>query len=80
MLLRLLGPVARPGDLEEVRPVGQAIQGGRGEQGFAEEVGPLGRMAVTREQDRRPFVPLVDDVVQVLGAGRPEGLQVSTPV
>ena len=56
-------------------PVGQPVEGRRGEQGLAEEVRPLGPVAVAREQDRRLLVPLVDDVVEVLGAGRPERLE-----
>ena len=43
LLLGVLGAVARAGDLDEVRPVGQPVEGGRGEQRLAEELGPLRR-------------------------------------
>ena len=73
LLLGVLGAEALARDLDEVRAVGQAIEGGRGEQGLAEEVGPFGPVAVAGQEDRAAFVAFVDDVVEILGPGRRGG-------
>src|SRR5262245_34679084 len=72
LLLGVLGPEALAGDLDEVRAVRQAIEGGRGEERLAEEVGPFSSVAVGSQEDGATFVPLVNDVVEILGAGRPQ--------
>ena len=72
LLLGVLGAEALAGDLDEVRPVGQPIEGGRGEQGLAEELRPFRPVAIRGQENRAPFIPLVDDVVEVLGPGRAE--------
>jgi hypothetical protein len=68
---RKLGPVIST----KWGPVGQPIERGRGEQRLAEEVRPLGPVAVRGQQNGGLLIAFVDDVVEVLGAGRAEGLQ-----
>jgi hypothetical protein len=75
LLLGVLGPEALASDLDEVRPMGQPIEGGRSQQRFAEELGPLGAVAIRGQQNGAPFISLVDDVVQIFGAGGPEALE-----
>ena len=58
-MMRLTSPEASSGDDDDVGPVGQAIQACRGQQGFAEQVGPLLQGSVAGEQDAAPLVPLV---------------------
>src|SRR5438094_6217406 len=67
LLLGVLGAEALTGDLDEVRAVGQAIEGRRREQRLAEELRPLRAIAITGQQDRAAFIPVVDDVVESLG-------------
>ena len=74
LLLGVLGAEALARDLDEVRAVGQAIEGGRGEQGLAEELRPLGPVAIGGQENRAAFVPFVDDVVEILRARAPAGL------
>ena len=50
LLLGVLGPEALAGDLDEVRAVGEAIEGRGGEQGLAEEVCALGAIAIGDEE------------------------------
>src|SRR5207245_419088 len=67
LLLGVLGAETLTGDLDEVRAVGQAIEGRRREQRLAEELRPLRAIAITGQQDRAAFIPFIDDVVQILG-------------
>src|SRR5439155_20122678 len=69
LLLGVLGAETLTSDLDEVRAVGQAIEGRRREQRLAEELRPLRAIAITGQQDRAALIPFVDDVVQILGAG-----------
>src|SRR2546427_12978534 len=69
LFLGVLGAETLTGDLDEVRAVGQAIEGRRREQRLAEELRPLRAIAITGQQDRAALIPFVDDVVQILGAG-----------
>jgi len=71
---RPLGPETGTGDDDDVGPMGQAIQTCRGQQGGSEQVGPLLQSAVTGEHNATPLVPLVDDVVEVLGGRRVQEL------
>jgi hypothetical protein len=75
LLLGVLGPEALASNLDEVRPMSQPIEGGRGQQRFAEELGPLGAVAIRGQTEWSPFISLVDDVVQIFGAGGPEVLE-----
>src|SRR2546428_688706 len=75
LLLGVFGAEALAGDLDEVRAVGQAIERGRGQQRLAEEVSPLRAIAIAREHDGAALVPLVDDVVEILGPRRPQRLE-----
>ena len=72
---RPLGPETGAGDDDDVGLVGQAIQTCRGQQGGSEQVGPLLQGAVTGEHNATPLVPLVDDVVEVLGGRRVQRLE-----
>ena len=58
------------GDDDDVGPMDQAIEARRGQQGGSEQVGPLLQGAVTGEHNATPLVPLVDDIVEVLGGRR----------
>jgi hypothetical protein len=51
------------------------FEGRRGEQGLAEEVRPLGAVAIRSQDNGAAFVALVDDIVEILRAGRPEGFE-----
>ena len=64
----MLGAEAGARDLDEVGAVGQAVKGGRGEQGLAEEVRAFPPIAVAGQDDRGFLVSLIDDVIEVLGA------------
>jgi hypothetical protein len=75
LLLRVLGPEAGARDLDEVGAVGEPVEGGRGQERLAEEVRPLGPIAVAGQQDRGLLIPLVDDVIEVLGPGRAQGFE-----
>jgi len=75
LLLRVFGAEAGAGDFDEVSAVGEPIERGGGEEGFAEQLRPLGPIAIAGEQDRGFLIPFVDDVVEVLGAGRTERLE-----
>jgi hypothetical protein len=66
----VLGAEAGAGDLDEVGAVGKAVERRRGEERLAEEVGPLRTVAIRGHDDGALLVPLVDDVVEVLGPGR----------
>ena len=55
--------------------MGQAVQAGGCQQGIAEEVGPFLWGSVAGEEDGAAFVPLVDDVVEVLRSGWRERLE-----
>ena len=74
--LRTLSSEAASGDDDRVGPVGQAIQASRGKQRIAEQLRPLLRGTVAGEQDAAALVPLVDDVVEVLGRRRTERFEV----
>jgi hypothetical protein len=69
--LGALSSEAAAGDDDRVGPMGQAIQASRGKQRIAEQLQLLLRGAVAGEQDAAALVPLVDDVVEVLGRRRP---------
>jgi hypothetical protein len=58
-----------------VRAVGEPVESGRGEERFAEQIRPLGAITIAGEQDRGLLIPLVDDVIQVLGTRRAQGLE-----
>src|SRR5947209_7468211 len=75
LLFGVLGAETLARDLDEVGAVRQSIERSRGQQRLPEELGPLGAIAIAREQDRAAFVPLVDDVVEVLGPGHPQRLE-----
>src|SRR5215831_6462163 len=75
LLLGVLGAEAGARDLDEVGAVGEAVEGGRGEEGLAEKVWPFRPIAIAGQDDRRFLVAFVDDVVEVFGAGPAEGLQ-----
>ena len=66
----MLGAEALAGDLDEVRAVGQAIEGGRRQQGLPEEVRPLRAVAIRGQKDRAALIAFVDDIVEILGPGR----------
>jgi hypothetical protein len=51
LLLSVFGPEALTGNLDEVRPVGQSIEGGRGQQGLAEQVGPFRPVPIRGQED-----------------------------
>src|SRR6187200_3061920 len=68
LLLRVLGAEAGARDLDEVGAVSQAIKGGRGEEGLAEEVRPFSAIAVAGQDNGGFLVALIDDVIEVLGA------------
>ena len=72
---RPLGPETGAGDDDDMGLVGQAIQTCRGQQGGSEQVGPLLQGTVTGEHNATPLVPLVDDVVEVLGGRRVQRLE-----
>src|SRR3989449_378055 len=69
------GPEAVAGDDDLVGVVRQAVEGGGGEERALEQVRPLGEGAVAGDDERALLVALVDDLVEVLGAGRVQGLQ-----
>src|SRR5713101_5317469 len=75
LLLRVLGAEAGAGDLDEVGAVGEPIERGGGEEGIAEQLRPLGPIAIAGEQDRGFLISLIDDVVEVLGAGRAKAFE-----
>src|SRR5437879_8477018 len=75
LLLGVLGAEALTGDLDEVRAVGQAIEGGGREQRLAEEVRPLRAVAIRGQENRAALIPFVDDVVEILGARRAQWLE-----
>ena len=66
---------ALAGDLDEVGVMAQPIQRRVGQEGLVEERGPLLEGAVGRDDDRAPFVPLRDDLVEILGGRRPDRRQ-----
>jgi hypothetical protein len=51
LLFGVLGPEALAGDLDEVCAVGQSVEGGGGQQRFAEEFGPLRPITIAREEN-----------------------------
>jgi len=55
--------------------VGQAVQGGRGHQGIAEQIRPLAGRPIAGDQDRAAFVAFENDIQQILGARRTDGLE-----
>jgi len=55
--------------------VRQPVERRRGQEGFPEQFRPLRPVPGTRQDDRRPLLPLVDDAVEILRPGRPERLQ-----
>ena len=67
-----LSSEAGTGDDDDLSAVSEPIQTGRGQERIAEQVRPFLRGPVTGEQDTAAFVPLIDDVVEVLGSGRVE--------
>ena len=67
LLLGVLGAEALAGDLDEVRAVGQAIEGGGREQRLPEEVRPLRAVAIRGQKDRAALIAFVDDIVEILG-------------
>ena len=69
------GPEAVAGDDDLVGVVRQPIQRGRGEERALEQVRPLGEGAVAGDDERALLVALVDDLVEVLGSGRVQGLE-----
>jgi len=54
----VLGAEALPGDLDEVGAVGQAIEGGRGQQRLAEQLGPRLSDASLECTSPKPFTRL----------------------
>ena len=59
--------------------MGQAVEGGAGEQVVAEDLGPFGESAVTGDDEGAALVTLADDFVQILsglGAGQREEAEV----
>src|SRR6266851_9708493 len=75
LLLGVLGAEAGAGDLDEVGAVGEAIERGGGEEGLAEQLRPLGPIAIAGEEDRGFLIPLINDVVEVLRAGRAKAFE-----
>ena len=71
----MLGAEALAGDLDEVRAVGQAIEGGGREQRLPEEVRPLRAVAIRGQENRAALIPFVDEVVEILGARRAQRLE-----
>ena len=53
----------------------QTIEGSAGKQVVVEGLGPLLKGAITGNDQRACFVPVADDLVQVLGSLRGEGMQ-----
>ena len=70
-----MSPVAAPLDDEDVSTMGQSVQACRSEQRLLEKVRPLCEVAVAGEEDAAALVALADDVVEVLGGGRAQGLE-----
>src|SRR5262245_43661161 len=68
LFLRVLGVDAGARHLDEVGTVGDAVGGGRGDEGGAEEVRPVCSIAIAGQDDGGLLVALVDAVVEVLGA------------
>jgi hypothetical protein len=64
-----LSSEAGTGDDDDLSAVSEPIQASRGQERIAEQVRPFLRGPVTGEQDTAAFVPLIDDVVEVLGGG-----------
>src|SRR5215472_14785445 len=64
LLLGVLGAEAGARDLDEVGAVGEAVEGGRGEEGLAEKVWPFRPIAIAGQDDRRFLVAFVDEVVE----------------
>ena len=71
----VFGAEARARHLDEVGPMGKPIKRGGRQQGLAEELRPLSPVPVRGQQNGGLFIAFVDDVVEVLGAGRAEGFE-----
>ena len=75
LLLSVLGAEALARDLDEVSAVGQPIEGGGGQEGLPEELRPFRPITIGGQKNRTAFIPLVDDVVEILGPGRAQALE-----
>src|SRR6266704_2325520 len=71
----VLGTITGSLDHHGLGPIKQTIQPSGSQKRIVENIGPLGRGTVGCQQNAALFVALVDDVVQVFGTGRLDGLE-----
>ena len=53
----------------------ESIERGGGEQWTLKQIGPFGERPVRRDDERAPFVPLIDHFVEIFGPGRRQRLE-----